>query len=160
MARAKQACPIQCALKLTSTDFGFPVGAKVEYTDPMTNSVKFINVAFNLTVSDFLRPVPGMAVAQFGQQWQTPGMVERKLSIPNSTARSAEAFMQKCQMFGIQPIQAIGTEAVAVGKLISLNMAVLMHGKTGPALEVLIRTSDKTLSETLQAAVRNGGAFN
>lgn len=98
-------------------------------------------------------------VPQFGQMWQQPQMVERKLALPNSAANTAQAFMARCQMFGIHPIQAIGTEAVAVGKLMTLNMPILMHGKTGPQLEVLIKTPDKMLSESLQRAVKDSPAF-
>lgn len=153
-----QAANVQCTLKPNSTDLGFSVVAMVEYQG-MSGSSK-MNVNISLSMSDFLRPVPNMAVPQFGQQWQAPGMVERKVNVPNSSARSPEVFMQKCSMFNIHPIQAIGTEAVAVGKLIGINVPVLIHGKTAPAaLDVLIRSPDKTLAEAVQATVRTGPVF-
>ena len=153
-----QAANIQCALRVTTPDVGFSCVVRVDYRDQM-QATRSLNANISFSIADFLRPVPGMAVAQFGQQWQNAGMVERKAQIPNSNARTAEQFMQRTQAFGIQPIQAIGTEAVAVGKLIGLNVPVLMHGKTGAQLEVLIRTPDKTLSELVQSAVRNDATF-
>ena len=87
-------------------------------------------------------------------------MVERKAQVAGSSCRSAEAFMAKCQEFGIQPIQAIGTEAVAVGKMIGTGTMLLMHGKTSPAaLEVLMRSPEKDMAEAVNTAVRNDPTF-
>ena len=106
------------------------------------------------------RPVQGMAVQQFGAAWQQAGMVERKAQLPASSCRSAEAFMAKCTEFGVHPIQAIGTEAVAVGQVVGTGAQLLMHGKTSPqALEVLLRSTDKQLSEAINAAVRQDATF-
>jgi len=134
--------------------FGFSCVAKVDYGSG------FVNVSVPMSMADYLRPVPGMQVPQFGQVWGQPGMVERKAQVANSSCRSPGVFMAKCQEFGMQPIQAIGTEAVAVGKMIGLNTMLLMHGKTSPAsLEVLMRSPDKDLSEAVNSAVRNDPTF-
>ena len=141
-------------MQVTSHDFGFSCVAKVDY------GTGFINVSAPLSMADFLRPVQGMAVQQFGAAWQQPGMVERKAQLPASSCRSAEAFMAKCTEFGVHPIQAIGTEAVAVGQVVGTGAQLLMHGKTSPqALEVLLRSADRQLSEAINAAVRQDAAF-
>ena len=74
-------------MQVTSHDFGFSCVAKVDYGSG------FINVSAPLSMADFLRPVQGMAVQQFGAAWQQAGMVERKAQLPASSCRSAEAFM-------------------------------------------------------------------
>lgn len=138
----------------SSHEFGFSCVAKVNYGSG------FVNVSVPMTMADYLRPVQGMAVPQFGQMWGQPGMVERKAQVGGSSCRSAEAFMAKCQEFGIQPIQAIGTEAVAVGKMIGTGTIVLMHGKTSPgSLEVLMRSPNKDMAEAVNSAVRNDPTF-
>lgn len=138
----------------SSHTFGFTCVAKVNYGSG------FVNVSVPMSMADYLRPVQGMQTPQFGAAWQQAGMVERKAHLQGSSLRSAEAFMAKCQEFGISPIQAIGTEAVAVGKMMGTNAMILMHGKTSAMeLELLMRSPDKDLVEAVNTAARNDPTF-
>ena len=108
------------------------------------------HIPFNLRA--LLRPCP-IATADFGAMWGTHA-AESKAMGQFSCSAEPPVFMNLLERsLHISPVQTIGMECIACGKIVGSDLTVLVHGKlglmNGRALELTLRTKDPRLSDAL-----------
>ena len=102
-----------------------------------------------------LRPNP-IATPQFGQMWQSGHSAEKKGTIaPCAVANDPSGYMHLLETkLNVAPVQTIGMECIASGKLVGSQVTCLVHGKLGQmngrAVELTVRTRDPRLSDSMQ----------
>lgn len=101
---------------------------------------------------------------QFGQLWPAHP-AEWKGQAYSACGDKPQAFMQLLAgSFQLHPVEIIGMECIACGKLVGSEFTVLVHGKlglmAGRALELTVRTKDARFTGVLQRQlVEAVGAF-
>ena len=116
-------------------------------------------VAFSvpLDLSDMLRPAEGMTTAQYGGFWKQY-TDEAKVAIRPSSVTQPPEYMQRVGgMVRLFPVQTIGQECIAAGRLVSpatqvgaANLMVFVHGKVaGGGVDVIARSKSVPLSQAL-----------
>ena len=119
-----------------------------------------------LDLTDMLRPAEGMTTAQYGGFWKQY-TDEAKGAIRPSSVTQPPDYMQRIgSLVRLFPVQTIGQECIAAGKLVSpatqvgaANLAVFVHGKVaGGGVDVIARSKSAQLSQALvkqlQAALK------
>ena len=112
-------------------------------------------LSFKLPLSPYelMRPQP-ITTAQFGQLWPAHP-AEWKGQAYSACGDKPQAFMQlMVGSFQLHPVEIIGMECIACGKLVGSDITVLVHGKlglmAGRAIEITVRTKEKRFTDVLQ----------
>jgi len=94
----------------------------------------------------FLGPLQ-VTTAQVGQAWQTLA-TERRLQI-NTSIGSCQVMMTRFQsIMNVHPVEIIGTEGIAAGRVLPGNDPVFLHGKLNPPrLELLVRCQNPGVAD-------------
>lgn len=114
-------------------------------------------VSFRIPVGlrSLLRPHP-IATQDFGSLWPNHS-AEKKITSPSPIATDPAAFMGMIEnKLHIAPVQTIGMECIACGKLVGSAQTLLVHGKlglmNGRAIELTLRSKDPRLTDGLLRA--------
>ena len=113
---------------------------------------RILSFRVSFALRTLLRPQP-IATPDFGALWGTHA-AEAKTMANFPCAADPAAFMGLLERtLGIAPVQTIGMECIACGKLVGTGLTVLVHGKlglmNGRALELTLRTRNPLLSDAL-----------
>jgi len=94
----------------------------------------------------FLGPL-SVTTQQVGGMWQTLA-TERKLQMQTSMS-SCQDMMQRFQKsLNVQPVEIIGTEGIAAGRVLPGNDPVFLHGKLAPPrLDLLVRCQNAGVAD-------------
>lgn len=94
----------------------------------------------------FLAPLQ-VTTAQVGQAWQQLA-TERRLQI-NTSIGSCQVMMTRFQSnMNVHPVEIIGTEGIAAGRVLPGNDPVFLHGKLNPPrLDLLVRCQNPGVAD-------------
>eukprot|EP00455_Lapot_gusevi_P047326 TRINITY_DN637_c0_g3_i4.p1 TRINITY_DN637_c0_g3~~TRINITY_DN637_c0_g3_i4.p1 ORF type:complete len:1210 (-),score=506.44 TRINITY_DN637_c0_g3_i4:151-3717(-) len=128
------------------------VNGAVAYMDGRQNR-KQLAFRVPLPLSDLLRPVP-LNTQQFGVGWKQHSQ-EVRFALAQTSVNSSAEFMNRIRQLRLHPVETIGAENIAAGKL-ALSAAqpalCFIHGKVKPSgLDIIVRSSDKDFSTVLAA---------
>ena len=124
---------------------------QLAYSDAAGGEQRVLGFRVPLGLHSLLRPNP-IATPEFGGLW---GMhaAEAKNMVACACGADASAFMGMLSRLNIAPVQTIGVECIASGKLAGTSTILLVHGKlglmNGRALELTLRTKDPRLSDAV-----------
>ena len=131
---------------------------QLSYIDAASGSEpRVLSVRVGVPLRTLLRPNP-IATPDFGSMWPAHA-AESKTTVVcqgSNAARDAAAFMAVLSnKLNISPVQTIGMECIACGKLVGAPaLTLLVHGKlglmNGGALELTLRTRDPRYTDALQ----------
>ena len=119
-----------------------------------------------LELGDMVRPAEGMTTAQYGGFWKQYTDEAKGIIRPSSVTQPPEYMQRVGSIVRLFPVQTIGQECIAAGKLVSpatqvgaANLAVFVHGKVaGGGVDVIVRSKSAQLSQALvkqlQAALK------
>ena len=116
-----------------------------------------------LELSDMVRPAEGMTTAQYGGFWRQY-TDEAKVAIrPSSVTQPPDYMARIAQQVRLFPVQTIGQECIAAGKLVSpatqvgaANLALFVHGKVAAGgVDVIVRSKSVPLSQALVKQLTN-----
>ena len=128
---------------------------QLSYSDSAGGDSRIVSYRIPIGLRSLLRPNP-IATPQFGQMWQTGHSAEKKSTIaPCEVAADPNSYMGRIETkLNISPVQTIGMECIASGKLVGSNVTCLVHGKLGQmngrAVDLTVRTRDPRLSDSMQ----------
>merc|ERR1719378_228600 len=99
-----------------------------------------------------VQPGPYLAPLQVttGQVGQMRGTLatERKIQVPTSMSSCQELMNRLQKVFNVHPVEIIGTEGIAAGRVLPGNDPVFFHGKLAPGrLDLLIRCRDAGVAQ-------------
>mmetsp|Transcript_114585 Transcript_114585/g.348629 ORF Transcript_114585/g.348629 Transcript_114585/m.348629 type:complete len:125 (+) Transcript_114585:3-377(+) len=87
-----------------------------------------------------------MVTAQFGAMWGTLP-AERNVQIQTSLGSCQELMARLQSSLNIHPVEIIGMEGIAAGRVLPGNDPCLLHGKLSPPrLDIIVRCRDMGVS--------------
>jgi len=133
--------------------FDLALQGQLSYADAGSAEPHLLPFKLALTTQQLLRP-HSITTQQFGQLWPAHS-AEWKGQAYSSCGSNPQAFMSLLERsFALHPVEIIGVECIACGKLVGSDQMVLVHGKlglmAGRALELTVRTREKRFTESLQ----------
>ena len=142
---------VACAAALAAAPETQLLG-QLSYADGAAMSEpRILSFRLGFSLRTLLRPQP-IATPDFGALWGNhPAEAKTMGNYP--CAADTAAFMGVLErIVGIAPVQTIGMECIACGKLVGSDHLVLVHGKlglmAGRALELTVRSKDTRLTES------------
>jgi len=129
---------------------------QLSYADPQAAEPRLLSFKLPLSPYDLMRPHV-ITTPQFGQMWPVHG-AEWKGQAYSAISDKPPVFMQlMASRFQLHPVEVIGMECIACGKLVGSDITVLVHGKlglmAGRALELTVRSKEKRFTDVLQRAL-------
>lgn len=88
-----------------------------------------------------------VTTAQVGSTWGSLAS-EQKVSMQTSCATPQDLMMRFQTQLNVQPVEIIGMEGIAAGRVLPANTPCFLHGKLAPPrLEILVRTQDAGVAQ-------------
>lgn len=143
---------VACAASLAAAPETQLLG-QLSYVDAAAmGEPRILSFRVSFSLRTLLRP-HAIATPDFGALWGTHA-AEAKTMANYACAADPATFMALIERsLGIAPVQTIGMECIACGKLVGSSLSVLVHGKlglmNGRALELTLRTRNPLLSDAL-----------
>jgi len=123
---------------------------QLTYMEAMSADARVLSFTLPISPSDMLRPLP-LATPQFGQIW--PTHAAEKKTVVYSSLNPASYMSMLARSAHLHPVDTIGVECIAAGKLVGSDHALLVHTKlglmAGRALELTVRSREPRLSEAV-----------
>eukprot|EP00697_Spironema_sp_BW2_P010272 gnl/Spiro4/25436_TR12687_c0_g1_i1.p1 gnl/Spiro4/25436_TR12687_c0_g1~~gnl/Spiro4/25436_TR12687_c0_g1_i1.p1 ORF type:complete len:1239 (-),score=303.72 gnl/Spiro4/25436_TR12687_c0_g1_i1:57-3773(-) len=101
-----------------------------------------------ITAGDFIRPL-AISTQEYAAKW--PSLpAEKKVRVsPTALTMPNDLMTRASSLLNLHPVEVIGMEAITAGQLLD-GRHVLMHARMTPgAVDLMIRSPDRTLSEYL-----------
>lgn len=148
---------IVAATKLRYRKHGFSlsVSGNVKYRAPAANATtkgkesSLSSWQIPIEINDMLRPIT-LNTDAFGKQWAAHTMEKKARFTPSTPYSSAALLLEAvCKGLNIKLVQLIGNEGIAAGQLINGDMCLMHALVVGLAVDITIRTKDKSYTEVV-----------